>query len=712
MSSFIVFEPDYQFYLVKQDKTVYTLNTLVSCTASLTTNGVGQLTASFADPKGQIANLSGVKGQSTRPQAMDVVQLRLKNRHGEWGIAWTGYVDAFHQLFSAEQGDLAEIQASSPYKLWEVVRQNPGDTVKLSMFNATGITGSAVLTLTAQAVGYPVNKLVIDPQANSGSFLWGQISAAMFTNPDQQTWSAIIQPLAGDSGLEMFFDEAGICYWRRLGYLQDDPTYFMYEKFPRIVQEEEILQIDLAETDQGVVTEVEVRYGLIPLTQLAPYFSAPASMAQHLKVRRLVMYAPWIRGKEAAASLAQSMLNMYAANVLVGSVVIPADPLFRIGHLVDVPVPNAQQGKPNTPGLRAPLTTGRYYMGAVTYNLEWNGAWTMTLGLSYGRAADKSFPYVGSLTYPVVTQTIEQQFLSGTPVTPTSTQLLTPLGANATPGPYVVFANPSIKAALGATADTTISLDCIDLNIAAGSIVQLRDPATSAPIGPSPTGEYTVVDAGSGSKSSVTIASNPTGALAANVLIVAYYRSPAGYDSSNPGATSTSPTASDTSVTPTGDGSQFTSPTATPGGGMIFPLDPHYSITQVYGATDFAAEPGGHGFAHWHAGIDIGPTGQDRTPPIHAAAEGVVQLAGWDTTGYGNLTKILSGDLYHMYGHQSQIRVSPGDHVKAGQVIGYVGTTGNSSGNHLHFEIRGGGGTFGEDVDPTDYLPTGSVGDH
>jgi|GEM_PF-2026838 len=715
MPSLLEFQPDYQFYCIKQDGSAYVLNTMLSCTASNSTTSVGQLTATFADPHGVISNLTGSNGQSTRPQAMDVVQLRLRNRHGEWGVAWTGYVDAYHQLFSADQGDIVQIAASSPYKLWEVVRQNPGDTVRLSLYSATGITGSAILTLSAQAVGYPIKNIVIDPQANSGAFLWGQISAGIFTNPDQQTWSSIIQALVGDSGLEMFFDEEGFCYWRRMGYLADTPGYFMPDLFPRTVQEEEILQLDLAETDQGVVTEVEVRYGLVPITQLAPYVAAPASMAQHLKTRRLVLYAPWIRAKQAAQTLAQQMLNVYASNILVGSVTIPADPLFRIGKLVDVPIPNAGATL-NTPGLKAPLATGRYYMTNTTYNLEWGQSWVMTLGLAYGRAADQSFPYIGSLTYPVITQNIQKQFLSGSPTSPTSTQLLAPL-ASSQPGPYTIATNPVLQAApylygsLQATSANTISLDCTDLNITAGAVVQLRDPVTSAPIGPSPTGEYVVVDAGRGSPTTITIQSNPTNAPVTNILVVKYQSAPIGYDSGNTDpAGSTSVT--NTNVTPVSTGANMANPPQQPAsssaGGMQFPVQPPYSITQAYGPTSYAGEPAVHGYPHFHTGIDIGiPTGT----PVYAATGGVVIFAQWDTTGFGNCVRIVTGNTMTLYGHLSSFNCAAGDSVKQGQLIAQSDSTGNSSGPHLHFEIESPPG-FGNDQDPALYLPNGSIGTH
>jgi len=100
---------------------------------------------------------------------------------------------------------------------------------------------------------------------------------------------------------------------------------------------------------------------------------------------------------------------------------------------------------------------------------------------------------------------------------------------------------------------------------------------------------------------------------------------------------------------------------------------------------------------HIHAGIDISaPSGT----AIRAVASGTVALAGW-TGGYGNYTCVQhGGGLSSCYAHQSSIGVSVGQSVSQGQVIGAVGSTGNSSGPHLHFEIRSGGSP----VSPLSYL--------
>lgn len=108
-------------------------------------------------------------------------------------------------------------------------------------------------------------------------------------------------------------------------------------------------------------------------------------------------------------------------------------------------------------------------------------------------------------------------------------------------------------------------------------------------------------------------------------------------------------------------------------------------------------------FGVWrlHAGLDIAaPGGQ----PITAADAGVVVDAGW-AGGYGNYTCISHGVLAGRgvatcYAHQSAILVRAGDRVRQGQLIGRVGTTGASTGNHLHFEVR----IDGTPVSPLDWL--------
>ncbi len=104
-----------------------------------------------------------------------------------------------------------------------------------------------------------------------------------------------------------------------------------------------------------------------------------------------------------------------------------------------------------------------------------------------------------------------------------------------------------------------------------------------------------------------------------------------------------------------------------------------------------------YGTRKFHAGEDI-PAGYGAE--ILAAASGKVVTAGW-VSGYGNYTVIdHGGGMMTAYGHQSSIGVSVGETVTQGQVIGYVGSTGNSTGPHLHFEVYINGST----VDPKSFF--------
>ncbi len=112
-------------------------------------------------------------------------------------------------------------------------------------------------------------------------------------------------------------------------------------------------------------------------------------------------------------------------------------------------------------------------------------------------------------------------------------------------------------------------------------------------------------------------------------------------------------------------------------------FDPYYHVWQL------------------HTGVDIGAAAGT---PIVAAAAGRVSQAGW-FGGYGNYTCIDHGQvdgqrLSTCYGHQERILVTPGEQVSAGQVIGLVGSTGASTGPHLHFEVRLGG----RPVDPLPWI--------
>jgi len=95
-----------------------------------------------------------------------------------------------------------------------------------------------------------------------------------------------------------------------------------------------------------------------------------------------------------------------------------------------------------------------------------------------------------------------------------------------------------------------------------------------------------------------------------------------------------------------------------------------------------------------HNGLDFGVV---VGTPIKATMDGKVTSAGWNNQGYGNLVIVENGDYRTYYAHLSSIPVSVGDTVTAGTTIGLSGNTGNSTGPHLHYEIRKGN----VPIDPT-----------
>ena len=135
-----------------------------------------------------------------------------------------------------------------------------------------------------------------------------------------------------------------------------------------------------------------------------------------------------------------------------------------------------------------------------------------------------------------------------------------------------------------------------------------------------------------------------------------------------------------------GGSSSSSTTTTTSSGTFTWPLPGYTNNSSAYG---WRVHPI-FGTRKFHKGEDIpAPTGT----PIVAAASGTVTTAGW-VSGYGNYTVINhGGGVMTAYGHQSAIHVSVGQTVSAGQTIGLVGSTGNSTGPHLHFEVYVNGST-------------------
>ena len=122
-------------------------------------------------------------------------------------------------------------------------------------------------------------------------------------------------------------------------------------------------------------------------------------------------------------------------------------------------------------------------------------------------------------------------------------------------------------------------------------------------------------------------------------------------------------------------------------GGFLWPVDGGHITCGING--------------YWgHTGLDIGAP---RGTVIRAAASGTVVKAVRQYYAYGFHVKISHGNgIYTLYAHMSQLAVSYGDYVQQGQIVGYVGMTGNASGNHCHFEII----INGRFMDPTKYIGT------
>ena len=127
---------------------------------------------------------------------------------------------------------------------------------------------------------------------------------------------------------------------------------------------------------------------------------------------------------------------------------------------------------------------------------------------------------------------------------------------------------------------------------------------------------------------------------------------------------------------------------------FIYPLQNYHSISSPFGYRDSPTM----GNYELHSGTDFPAP---KNTPVLASADGIVEAAGWSTAGYGNRVMIRHNVTYvTLYAHNTSLAVSVGQHVKQGDVIAYVGSTGNSTGNHCHFEIR----VNGKCVDPMLYL--------
>ncbi|MCX5067547.1 peptidoglycan DD-metalloendopeptidase family protein [Micromonospora lupini] len=161
---------------------------------------------------------------------------------------------------------------------------------------------------------------------------------------------------------------------------------------------------------------------------------------------------------------------------------------------------------------------------------------------------------------------------------------------------------------------------------------------------------------------------------------------------SPPASPTVSPSTASASPTPTRKATAKPKPkpkqTTRPTAAWVDPM-PGASVTSCFGER----------WGTLHAGIDLAlPSGT----PIRAAAAGTVTQAGDAADGYGNSVFIDHGNGYLThYAHQSRIAVTVGQKVKAGQVIGYEGATGDATGPHLHFEVHQG---MWNQIDPAPFM--------
>lgn len=125
---------------------------------------------------------------------------------------------------------------------------------------------------------------------------------------------------------------------------------------------------------------------------------------------------------------------------------------------------------------------------------------------------------------------------------------------------------------------------------------------------------------------------------------------------------------------------------------------PH-TMPSIWPAAGYVSSPYGlrFGGTEFHQGIDIAA---DMGTPIVATADGIVTAAGWNG-GYGNMVDVdHGGGIVTRYGHASALAVTVGQQVRRGEVIAYVGSTGRSTGPHVHYEVR----VDGQPVNPAGYL--------
>lgn len=677
-----------------------------------------------------LGNMDGAMFQdlTAKPHAMDILHVRGRNRHGIWGPMWTGYLDSVHQVDTAGQGRTAVLNATSPQKQFQKTLQLPGDVVALATSSIVGLSGSAILRYIcnktptnypgalrdlAVALGYESSlapDLIIDPNANSGMANWGGIAAAVFLDPNQQSWESVLEGLVGDSGIHWFFDEMGSLIWQQPKYITG-----ARDKKPVILTEEDLFMRDLAESDEGVLTSVTVRYGIVELnnisqtvnTQDVANLAATKSLGaalsggsnpikDQLGTRVMVIYANWIMYPDSARNLAALLLEMYASNVLIGTVIIPPDPTITIGSLVQVPTGrriNAQGDEEQ----------GTYYVAAIEYTLAWGSSYVMVLGLQYGRGVDTGWAYPGAQPYPQLTIPANEKL---------NTTIASYDNGNAAKitNAFTIVDRPGLLSNEAVVDPAIISPGTTFI------LTEYLPPGVDGPahpIGPSNTGIYTAV-AGTKNQGFVIYIADPGSATKGTVTL-------------SGGAAAAPVFGGDAGGGPNSGPALLTPPVTIPPGGLSFtraPLTTPFSFTQPFGVRGgdsgepsyFWPADSNNFVPHFHAGIDVSNTTVSGVEQVFSVCPGVVvacipngSICNSSTGGYhcnaesgacaqgcnfqglGNTVVVKIGNYLVHYSHLDSFLITVGSGVKAGTPVGYEGTTaaagGFSTGPHVHLGV-------------------------
>lgn len=694
-----VYRPRYVATLWRVDPTsqrlfaAYDLTSLIRFDGlNVVAGGVANATATFADFDNRIRT-------QAQPQVMDLFTLSSNSRFDarQKGI-WTGVLDEVHTQFDPDHGSTVQLVLTGGYKYFTIATQTPEQVQRLQLAYIQGVSASAILRYAAVQSDYPGPlgqlptpaglQILLDPTTGLPAVDVTaplDVSTGAWVQPEQQTWSAVLQSLLGQTGTELFTDEDGSLVFR-------PPQYLNLPASPVVIEKTDIIGADLAASDGGVYTQIRVKWAYdaqYSQDGVYPDYTQPDQQGAYLGLRNQMrprihtVQLPWIRTQALAQYMAQVLFSMSVAGVLVGTLTIPVNPAIRIGHIIACPTLASDRIKDNA--------LGYYYVNAITYNLEWNRLWTQTLSLAYGRSPDQSFPYLARQNYP----RLSRQALAGQPA------------PNATGGLDRSVTNPSEFAA-HFTVVPDGSVDSLTVHadpngpLAPGMVVRIVNLAGYV-LGQTPNGEYTVVPGAVGDSTTIGMA-GITAPVQARVIVIAIAATapPANGTTSNP-------TALASLQTVTGDGSDLPTPTAF----TRLPVDTPAPVTQGFGPTSFTAEPSLYGYAHFHTGIDLGrPNGS----LIYAPAGGVVRGIGWNLTvdgigytGFGYNTICRAGNLTFHFGHQvdGSAQVVVGDQVQAGTILGQVDSTGNSTGSHLHFGVYD--HSQGSWVDPEPYFLRGGV---